>query len=162
MSTGTNSSDLSKLPASYRDFYFACTEFIPEIRIYSDPLRTLAFGTDASVYRLTPKLVVKVRSGDEVARILGIASQHAIPVTFRAAGTSLSGQAVTDSVLLVLAGGWSTYSITPDGKAISLEPGIIGSEANAYLKSFSRKIGPAWYSKSASGDCLNTAGTMNG
>ena len=142
MSTRPADTDISKLPSAYRNFYSACRHFIPEERIYSDPLRTLAFGTDASVYRLTPKLVIKVRNSDEVSRILGSASQHHIPVTFRAAGTSLSGQAVTDSVLLVLAGGWGNYSVSPDGEAISLEPGILGSEANSYLKSYSRKIGP--------------------
>jgi len=142
MSTRPDSRDIARLPSPYQAFYSACLKFIPEERIYSDPLRTLAFGTDASVYRMTPKLVIKVRSSDEVSRILGIASQQLIPVTFRAAGTSLSGQAVTDSVLLVLAGGWGKYSVSPDGESISLEPGILGSEANSYLKAYSRKIGP--------------------
>ena len=43
-----------------------------------------------------------MHSEEEVARILPIASKHGVPVTFRAAGTSLSGQAITDSVLLKL------------------------------------------------------------
>lgn len=46
--------------------------------------------------------VVKVHSEEEVAKILPIAAEHGVPVTFRAAGTSLSGQAITDSVLLKL------------------------------------------------------------
>ncbi len=66
----------------------------------SDPVRTYAYGTDASFYRLNPKLVVKVHTEDEMRRILPIAKKHGVPVTFRAAGTSLSGQAITDSVLL--------------------------------------------------------------
>ena len=65
-------------------------------------MRTFAYGTDASFYRLNPKLVVKVHTEDEIARILPIAHKHQVPVTFRAAGTSLSGQAITDSVLLKL------------------------------------------------------------
>lgn len=142
MSSRPTATDLATLPAAYQNFYSACRQFIPDDRMYADPLRTLAFGTDASVYRLTPKLVIKVRSSDEVSRILCSASQHKLAVTFRAAGTSLSGQAVTDSVLLVLAGGWGNYSVSPEGEAISLEPGILGSEANSYLKAYSRKIGP--------------------
>lgn len=65
-------------------------------------MRTFAYGTDASFYRLNPKMVVKVHSEEEVARILPIARKMQVPVTFRAAGTSLSGQAITDSVLLKL------------------------------------------------------------
>ena len=65
-------------------------------------MRTFAYGTDASFYRLNPKLVVKVHTEDEIRRVLPIARRLAVPVTFRAAGTSLSGQAITDSVLLKL------------------------------------------------------------
>ena len=73
---------------------------MPKARQYTDPVRTFAYGTDASFYRLNPKLVLKVHSEEEIKRILPIAKKHAVPVTFRAAGTSLSGQALTDSVLI--------------------------------------------------------------
>jgi len=65
-----------------------------------------------------------------------------IPVTFRAAGTSLSGQAVTESVLVVLAGAWKKYSVLDNGERITLEPGVIGADANGYLRPYKRKIGP--------------------
>lgn len=124
MDENTHSIDIAKLSGAYRDFYHECVLFIPKTRIYSDPIRTLAFGTDASFYRLIPKLVIKVRDHDEVSRILQVASRLRIPVTFRAAGTSLSGQAVTDSVLLVLAGGWCKYTLGARGETIVLEPGL--------------------------------------
>jgi D-lactate dehydrogenase len=73
---------------------------IPAARVFTDPLRTFAYGTDASFYRLNPKMVVKVHSEEEMTRLLPLARKHQVPVTFRAAGTSLSGQALTDSVLL--------------------------------------------------------------
>jgi hypothetical protein len=44
----------------------------------------------------------QVHNEAEIRRILPIAKRHGVPVTFRAAGTSLSGQAITDSVLLKL------------------------------------------------------------
>jgi D-lactate dehydrogenase len=47
-------------------------------------------------------LYAPVHDEQEVKEILPIASKNATPVTFRAAGTSLSGQAVTDSILLKL------------------------------------------------------------
>jgi D-lactate dehydrogenase len=117
--------------------------FIPEARLICDPLRTLAYGTDASFYRLIPKLVVKVNDEAEISRILKLADHHGTPVTFRAAGTSLSGQAITDSVLLVLGyDGWRNYQISDDAATIRLQPGIIGAQANVYLAPLGRKIGP--------------------
>lgn len=86
----------------YAAFINEISAFIPTSRQFTDPVRTFAYGTDASFYRLNPKLVVKVHTEEEVQRILPIARQLAVPVTFRAAGTSLSGQAITDSVLIKL------------------------------------------------------------
>ncbi len=138
----TVKSDISNLPVNYRKFYEELTTFLPANHIFADPIRTLAYGVDASLYRITPRLVVKVRTSQEVAKIFKIAGKFNIATTIRAAGTSLSGQALTDSVLLVLAGGWSGYRIDDQGETIMLEPGIIGSEANQYLRPYSRKIGP--------------------
>jgi hypothetical protein len=73
---------------------------IPASRVFTDPVRTFAYGTDASFYRLNPKMVIKVHNEEEMTRLLPLALRHQVPVTFRAAGTSLSGQALTDSVLL--------------------------------------------------------------
>jgi D-lactate dehydrogenase len=69
-------------------------------------LRLLTWGTDASFYRLVPRIVVVVdergrgRAAPRGLRALGT------PVTFRAAGTSLLGQAISDSVLVLLGDGW--------------------------------------------------------
>jgi D-lactate dehydrogenase len=135
-------SDIANLPENYRNFYHDIIKLIPQERVFVDPIRTLAYGADASFYSMIPKIVIKIKSPEEMASILKEANKVKIPVTFRAAGTSLSGQSITDSVLLVATEGWHDYSISEDGGLISLEPGIIGSDANAYLKSYSRKIGP--------------------
>ncbi|KAF0225357.1 MAG: FAD/FMN-containing [Rhodospirillaceae bacterium] len=115
---------------------------IPPHRLIDDPLRLLAYGTDASFYRLIPKLVVKADSEAEVLAVLAACRQENVPVTFRAAGTSLSGQAVTDSVLLLLGDGWGGAVVEAGGARIRLQPGIIGAEANRRLAAFGRKIGP--------------------
>ncbi len=74
--------------------------------------------------------------------ILREASKLRLPVTFRAAGTSLSGQAITDSILVRLGQGWRKYRVFANAEKIQLEPGIIGSHANAILAEFDKKIGP--------------------
>jgi D-lactate dehydrogenase len=86
----------------YARFADAIASFIPKERVFTDPVRTFAYGTDASFYRLNPRMVVKVHDEAEVRKMLPIAKKLGVPVTFRAAGTSLSGQAITDSVLIKL------------------------------------------------------------
>ena len=117
-------------------------EFLPKDRIYTDSLRRFAWGTDAGFYRLVPQVVIRSASEEEVSRVLQAASAHGVPVTFRAAGTSLSGQAVSDSVLMVAGKNWEKM-YTPDGGAtVVLQPGVVGSKVNDFLKPYGRKFGP--------------------
>ena len=67
--------------------------------------RRLAWGTDASFYRLILRVVVIVENEADVAHVLAVARQENIHLTFRAAGTSLSGQAVTDGILVLIGEG---------------------------------------------------------
>lgn len=141
---------------------------IPQDRRFTDALSTLAFGTDASFYRLIPKLVIRVESEDEVVELLRLARRDQVAVTFRAAGTSLSGQAISDSVLIVLGDNWNGKEIRGQGTQIRLQPGVIGAQANAWLAPFGRKIGPdpasinackigGIVANNASGMCCGTA-----
>lgn len=123
-------------------FLIAVERLIPVERRFDDPLSTLAFGTDASFYRLIPKLVVRVESESEVVALLKLAHSENVSVTFRAAGTSLSGQAISDSVLIVLGDNWNGREIRNGGEQIRLQPGVIGANANAVLAPLGRKIGP--------------------
>ena len=111
--------------------------------IYTDPLNTLVKGTDAGIYRLIPKMVVQVNNEQEVIMVLKICSRAGVPVTFKAGGTSLCGQTVTDSVLLETGPSFNRYVTGPDGAWITLEPGITGGRANAVLARYNRKIGPS-------------------
>ena len=92
---------------------------------------------------MVPKLVLIVKNEAEVIEIIKLANQYDIKLTFRTVGTSLSGQAVTDQVLIVLAADvWLDYQIIGNGNKIKLEPSIIGAQVNNYLKIYKRKIGP--------------------
>ncbi|WP_417662874.1 FAD-binding and (Fe-S)-binding domain-containing protein [Pseudomonas sp.] len=153
------------LPAA---FLTEVKRLIPAERLFDDPLSTLAFGTDASFYRLIPKLVVRVESEAEVVDLLKFASAHQVAVTFRAAGTSLSGQALSDSVLIVLGDNWNAREVRQQGAQIRLQPGVIGAQANLVLAPFQRKIGPdpasinackigGIVANNASGMCCGTA-----
>ena len=115
---------------------------LDEEQIFTAEALCLAYGTDASFYRLIPKIVVRLKNLNEVIDTIQACDQFNIPCTFRAAGTSLSGQAVSDSVLITLSDDWRGHSIQQDGHKITLQPGVIGADANKYLAPFGRKIGP--------------------
>lgn len=115
---------------------------IDKARIITEEAKRLAYGTDASFYRLIPQIVLRLNTLDEVIFTIQSCHQLNIPFTFRAAGTSLSGQAVSDSVLITLTDQWRGHNILEQGEKIRLQPGVIGADANRYLAPFQRKIGP--------------------
>ena len=131
------------LSESYQNLLKRLAAHIPAPRLISDPLRTLAYGTDASFYRLIPKVIVKVENETEVRVVLEACRELELAVTFRAAGTSLSGQAISESVLVLLGiEGWRDCRISPDGSGITLGAGILGADANTYLAPYGKKLGP--------------------
>ncbi|GGD51380.1 FAD-binding and (Fe-S)-binding domain-containing protein [Lacimicrobium alkaliphilum] len=127
------------LPVAFQQ---ALRDFLPAENIIQDLAQRLALSGDASFYRLTPELVVRVDNISQLSRLLKFATDHLVPVTFRAAGTSLCGQAVTDSVLVVLSQNWRGAEVLDEGARIRLQPGIIGAQANKLLQPWGRKIGP--------------------
>lgn len=148
----------------YTSFLKDIHHFIPEKRVYTDELRRLAWGTDASFYRIVPQVVIRSDSEAEISKILKAAQAHHLPVTFRAAGTSLSGQSITDSILIVAGKHWEKYEILDQGKTIRMQPGLIGQRVNDLLKPYGRKLGPDPASvKSAmvGGIVMNNASGMN-
>ena len=117
-------------------------QHLPETKVITDELRLLAYGTDASFYRLTPQVIAVIESESELQAVLETAQQTGTPVTFRAAGTSLSGQAITDGILALIGEGFATCEINADASQVKVGPGIIGGEVNRRLAPFGKKIGP--------------------
>jgi D-lactate dehydrogenase len=156
------------LTASYQELIDKLSVTIDFKRIITNPLQTLAYGTDASFYRLIPKIVILAQRESEVIEIIKQAKALDIALTFRAAGTSLSGQAITDSVLVVATQGWKNHELLNNNEKIKLEPGVIGAKANLLLAPFGLKIGPdpasigaamigGIVANNASGMCCGTA-----
>ena len=150
--------------SDYVSFLKEIARFIPDNRIYTDDLRRLAWGTDAGFYRLVPKIVVRSNNEQEISQILLLSGKYHIPLTFRAAGTSLSGQSISDSVLVVAGKNWESYSVSSTGGQITLQPGLTGGRVNEILKPYGRKFAPDPASvKSAmvGGIVANNASGMN-
>ena len=127
---------------NYDSFLAEIKQFISADRIYTDELRTLGWGTDASFYRQIPKVVIRSDGEEEVARIVRACSKYKLPFTFRAAGTSLSGQSISDSVLIVAGKHWEKYELASDQETIRMQPGIVGARVNEILKPYGRVFPP--------------------
>lgn len=115
---------------------------IDPARILIRPIDRVAFASDASFYRLIPQAVVQPQSTEEIKHLFRFSHQYGIPLCFRAGGTSLSGQAITDGILVDIGRYWRSVRPEEGGKTIRLQPGVIGQQANNALKLYGRKIGP--------------------
>ncbi|MCH7763195.1 MAG: FAD-binding oxidoreductase [Candidatus Marinimicrobia bacterium] len=111
-------------------------------KIHTRLIDRLAYAHDASVYRVVPKAVVRPSNEQDIITLLDYGNDTHTPITFRTAGTSLSGQSVGEGIIAETVRDWKKWKILDDGKAIHLEPGVIGGHANRYLSSYHRKIGP--------------------
>lgn len=137
-------------------------------RVYTDYLRRYAYGVDASCYSYLPKVVVKAHDEAEVIKLMRLANQCGTPITFRAAGSSLSGQCSCEDVLIVCNDGFKRIEVIGNGEAIRCDCGVIGSDANEALQPFGRKLGPdpatittalvgGIFNNNSSGMCCGTA-----
>jgi len=111
-------------------------------RVLTSPLRCIAYANDASYFHLVPQAVVQPNSIGEIQALFRFSQQNEIPMTFRAAGTSLSGQAVTDGILVDISKSWGQYHVENGGALIRFQPGIVGGFLNNLLKPYGRRIGP--------------------
>ena len=117
-------------------------QFVDERRILVRPIDLIAYASDASFYRLIPKAVVLAANEEEVARLFRFSHEHDLPITFRSAGTSLSGQSISDGLLVETARNFRDFQILEGGRQIRVQPGLIGANANRALVPYGVKIGP--------------------
>src|SRR5271165_5982812 len=115
---------------------------IPADRVLIRPIDLIAYASDASFYRLIPKAVVQAQSIEEIQALFAFSQQRQIPMTFRAAGTSLSGQSISDGLLVEVARNWRELRVEEAGRKIRVQPGVIGARANQALAAYGAKIGP--------------------
>src|ERR1700683_3640089 len=115
---------------------------LPAGRIKTRYIDRVTYGSDAGFYYLLPKAVVQPVSEEEIISLFRFSHRHAIPLVFRGGGTSLSGQCITDGVLVDLSRHWGSVEPIAEGGIVRVGPGVTGAMVNARLKTFHRKIGP--------------------
>ncbi len=118
------------------------TAILPPEEILDRPFDVIACSADAGFYRLIPKAVVRPRNVEDVRALFRFSRQERIPMTFRTAGTSLSGQAVSDGLLVDVARHFRNVRVENGGGTVRVDPGVIGARVNQVLKPYGRKMGP--------------------
>ena len=109
----------------------------------------LSFAHDASHYLLVPQAVVAPRDPAQVAALLRVSADRGVPLTFRSGGTSLSGQATADGVLVDTRRNFRGIQVLDDGARVRVQPGATVRAVNTRLVRYGRKLGPDPASESA-------------
>jgi D-lactate dehydrogenase len=100
------------------------------------------YASDASPYRLLPRAVVMAHDASDVAKTLAYGRANAIPVVFRAGGTSLNGQGQSDGILVDVRRHFGGIAVEEEGGLARVKPGIVLGHANKALAPYGRKLGP--------------------
>ena len=144
------------------------TQIFPHERVKTRLIDLYAYASDASHFYLIPKAVVQPINVVEIQQLFAFSHKNKIHLTFRAGGTSLSGQGVTDGILVDLSNYWRKVLPENNGTQVRVEPAVIGANVNIALKKYGRKIGPdpasitaammgGMLSNNASGMCCGVA-----
>ena len=132
-------------------------------RVMHRALDLVRYASDASAYRLTPQVIVLPRNTDEIAKIFAYCRESGRHATFRAAGTSLNGQAQSDDILIDVRRHWYGAKVEAEGQLLRARPGTILGHGNLMLERYGRRLGPDPASMSActvGGVIANNAGGM--
>ncbi|MFE4590366.1 FAD-binding and (Fe-S)-binding domain-containing protein [Streptomyces laurentii] len=100
------------------------------------------YASDASPYRFVPQVVVVAEDVDDVSAVLSYAHGKGREVVFRAAGTSLNGQAQGEDILVDVRRHWAGVEVLDDGARARIRPGTTVVRANAALAPYGRVLGP--------------------
>ena len=110
--------------------------------VSSELFDRLAIANDASHYLLMPSLVAQPTNASQIAEIFKVITNHDLGITFRSGGTSLSGQSVTDSLLVDTRRNFKEIAVLENGLKVRVQPGVTVNRVNASLRKYGRKLGP--------------------
>jgi D-lactate dehydrogenase len=116
------SADRASVAASQAPLEQALRVALPRGAVRTGELCRGVYGRDASFYDYRPRAVVRVASVAEVQRLLAVVRAEGVPVTFRAAGTSLCRQTLGTGVVAELRLAWMRVEVRDDGAAVWCEP----------------------------------------
>ncbi|MHB8815360.1 MAG: FAD-binding and (Fe-S)-binding domain-containing protein [Steroidobacteraceae bacterium] len=132
-------------------------------RVLHRAIDLVRYASDASPYRLVPRVVVLPRTTEDIVKLFRYCRQTGRHATFRAAGTSLNGQALSDDILIDVRRHWYGAKVEDGGRRVRARPGTILGHVNSLLQRHGRRLGPDPASSAActlGGVIANNAGGM--
>ncbi|MGA5565777.1 FAD-binding and (Fe-S)-binding domain-containing protein [Streptomyces platensis] len=100
------------------------------------------YASDASPYRFVPQVVVVAEDLDDISAVFSYAHGKGRKVVFRAAGTSLNGQAQGEDILVDVRRHWTGVEVLDGGARARIRPGTTVLRANTTLARYGRLLGP--------------------
>lgn len=132
-----------ELTAPPRDLVTSLEHALPrDGGVRSSLSHRLAVAPDASHYVLIPQAVAAPTTAAEVAALMRVCSGRRTPLVFRSGGTSLSGQAITDGVLVDVRSGFRGLEVLDGGLRVRVQPGVTLRSVNTVLARYGRRLGP--------------------
>lgn len=114
-----------------------------EGELHTDHLSKAIYATDASVYRKLPAAVAFPKSVADIQKLVFFASENNLGLIPRTAGTSLAGQCVGDGIVIDVSRYFTQIlEFNKEEKTVTVEPGVIRDELNAFLKPFGLFFSP--------------------
>jgi FAD/FMN-containing dehydrogenase/Fe-S oxidoreductase len=111
-------------------------------RVRADLASRALYTSDASLYRVLPRLVVEPADIDELALVASLCGEAGVPLTMRGAGTSVAGNAVGPGVLVSTRRLARVVDLDVEALTVTVEPGVVLDDLNARAAAHGLRIGP--------------------
>jgi FAD/FMN-containing dehydrogenase/Fe-S oxidoreductase len=111
--------------------------------VLTDDAHRAAYASDASLYRVVPRAIVRPRSAGDVAATLETGRTLGVPITARGAGTSVAGNAIGPGLVL----DFSRYmnqvlEIDPGTRTARVQAGTVQATLQAAARPHGLRFGP--------------------
>ena len=101
------------------------------------------YSSDASLYRVVPRVVVRPRTTDEIIAVLDASLTLAVPVTMRGAGTSIAGNAVGPGIVVdTVKHLGNVLSIDSEARTATVQPGTVHANLQRAAAPYGLRFGP--------------------
>ncbi|WP_307793919.1 FAD-binding and (Fe-S)-binding domain-containing protein [Actinotalea soli] len=105
--------------------------------------RRAEYSTDASNYRVPPRVVVIPRDVDDLVAVTEVARATGVPLTARGGGTSVAGNAVGPGIVVDTSRHLTAIGeIDPEARTAVVEPGVVMSSLQAAARPHGLRFGP--------------------
>jgi FAD/FMN-containing dehydrogenase/Fe-S oxidoreductase len=101
------------------------------------------YSSDASLYRVVPRVVVRPRDVDELIATAAVSRETGVPLTMRGAGTSIAGNAVGPGIVVDTSRHLNrVLSVDPEARVAVVEPGTVHATLQRAVAAHGLRFGP--------------------